>query len=227
MMDFFRQVLVVAAKDLRAELRTKEAINGSLAFSLVILLLFSFAFDPTGDTTREISGGLLWIVFAFAGTLILNRSFARELPNDCLDALIAAPISGAALFLGKAIANYVLLLAMELISLPVFGIFYNVRWALRFPELLLVLMLGTWALTVLGTMTSALTVNIRLREVMLPLLTYPVLVPALMAAMQLTMALIAGTPINSENVMWLKMLIGFDIIYTAVSLVLVETVLVG
>jgi heme exporter protein B len=226
-MEFFRQVMVIAAKDLRAELRTKEAINGSLAFSLVILLLFSFAFDPTGDTTREISGGLLWIVFAFAGTLILNRSFARELPNDCLDALIAAPISGAALFLGKAIANYCLLLAMELVSLPIFGIFYNVRWTQRFPELLLVLLLGTWALTVLGTMTSALTVNIRLREVMLPLLTYPVLVPALMGAMQLTMALIAGTPINSENVMWLKMLVGFDVIYTAVSLVLVETVLVG
>ena len=227
MMEFFRQVMVIAAKDLRAELRTKEAINGSLAFSLVILLLFSFAFDPTGDTTREISGGLLWIVFAFAGTLILNRSFARELPNDCLDALIAAPISGAALFLGKAIANYCLLLAMELVSLPIFGIFYNVRWTQHFPELLLVLLLGTWALTVLGTMTSALTVNIRLREVMLPLLTYPVLVPALMGAMQLTMALIGGTPINSENVMWLKMLVGFDVIYTAASLVLVETVLVG
>jgi heme exporter protein B len=227
MMGFLRQVAVIAAKDLRAELRTKEAINGSLAFSLVILLLFSFAFDPTGDTTREISGGLLWIVFAFAGTLILNRSFARELPNDCLDALIAAPISGAALFLGKAIANYVLLLAMELISLPVFGIFYNVRWTGQFPELMLVLLLGTWALTVLGTMTSALTVNIRLREVMLPLLTYPVLVPAMMGAMQLTMALIAGKPIDADNVMWLKMLIGFDVIYTAVSLVLVETVLVG
>ena len=222
-MDFFRQVMVIAAKDLRAELRT----NGSLAFALVILLLFAFAFDPTGDTTREISGGLLWIVFAFAGTLILNRSFARELPNDCLDALIAAPISGAALFLGKAIANYCLLLAVELVSLPVFGIFYNVRWTQRFPELMLVLLLGTWALTVLGTMTSALTVNIRLREVMLPLLTYPILVPALMGAMRLTMELIAGTPINSENVMWLKMLIGFDVIYTAVSLVLVETILVG
>ena len=226
-MDFFRQVMVIAAKDLRAELRTKEAVNGSLAFALVILLLFAFAFDPTGDTTREISGGLLWIVFAFAGTLILNRSFARELPNDCLDALIASPISGAALFLGKAFANYVLLLAVELVSLPVFGIFYNVRWTQRFPELMLVLLLGTWALTVLGTITSALTVNIRLREVMLPLLTYPVLVPALMGAMQLTMALISGTPINAENVMWLKMLVGFDVIYTAVSLVLVETILVG
>ncbi len=93
-MGFLQQAFVITVKDLRAELRTKEAINASFAFALVILLLFSFAFDPFEDTTREMSGGLLWIVFAFAGTLILNRSFARELPNDCLDALIAAPISG-------------------------------------------------------------------------------------------------------------------------------------
>src|SRR5450756_2051139 len=157
MMAFVRQVLVIMAKDLRAELRTKEAINASLSFALVVLLLFSFAFDPSEETTREISGGLLWIVFAFAGTLILNRSFARELPNDCLDALISAPVSGAALYLGKALANYALVLA-----------------------------LGSWGLTVIGTILSALTVNIRLREVMLPMLTYPILVPALMGAMHLT-----------------------------------------
>src|SRR5664280_54010 len=118
MMAFVRQVLVIMAKDLRAELRTKEAINASLSFALVVLLLFSFAFDPSEETTRQISGGLLWIVFAFAGTLLLNRSFARELENDCLDALISAPISGAALFLGKALANYVLVMAVELIALP-------------------------------------------------------------------------------------------------------------
>src|SRR3954465_10229174 len=109
MMAFIRQVLVVMAKDLRAELRTKEAVNASLSFALVILLLFSFAFDPSEETTRDISGGLLWIVFMFAGALILNRSFARELPNDCLDALIAALLPGSALFLGKALANLALL----------------------------------------------------------------------------------------------------------------------
>src|SRR5258707_10169733 len=106
MMAFIRQVLVIMAKDLRAELRTKEAINASLAFALVILLLFSFAFDPSAETTLEISGGLLWIVFAFAGTLVLNRSFAREVPNDCLDALVAAPLSAGALFMGKVLANF-------------------------------------------------------------------------------------------------------------------------
>lgn len=226
-MDFLRQVWVVTLKDLRAELRTKEAINASFAFALVILLMFSFAFDPSDETTRAISGGLLWIVFAFAGTLILNRSFARELPNDCLDALIAAPISSSALFLGKAFANFVLVLAVELVALPVFGIFYNVHWTAQLPELLMVMALGTWGLTVIGTIFSALTVNIRLREVMLPMLTYPILVPALMGAMQLTSGLVNGSPIAADNAEWLRMLVGFDVVYTAVSLILVETVLVG
>jgi heme exporter protein B len=226
-MSFFRLVAVVMLKDLRAEFRTKEAVNASLSFALVVLVLFSFAFDPDEETTRAIAGGLLWIVFAFAGTLLLNRSFARELPNDCLDALISAPIPGSALLLGKALASFVLVLAVELIALPLFGIFYNVRWTAQWPSLMLVLLLATWGMTITGTMFSALTVNIRLREVMLPILNFPILIPALLGAMQLTSALVAGQPITEANDSWLKMLIGFDIMYTAVSLVLVETVLVG
>ena len=226
-MQFLRLVFVIMAKDLRAELRTKEAINASLAFALVILIMFSFAFDPQEETTREISGGLLWIVFAFAGTLILNRSFARELPNDCLDALIAAPVSGPVLFLGKALANYVMVLAVEAVALPVFTIFYNVRIAQQLPALILVMLLATWGMTVIGTVFSALTVNIRLREVMLPMLTYPILVPVLMSAMRLSAALVMGQEIAGDNEAWFKMLIGFDVMFTAVSLVLMETVLVG
>lgn len=226
-MNFLRQAWTVAAKDLHAELRTKEALNASLSFALVILLLFSFAFDPTSDQTREMSGGLLWIVFAFAGTLILNRSFARELANDCLDALVASPLSGAALFLGKCLANVTLLLAVELVCLPVFGIFYNVGWTARFWPLMLVLLLGTWGLTVVGTMFSALTVNLRLRELMLPTLVYPLLIPALMAAIQLTTALMAGQPMAGDLLQWLRLLIGFDIIFSALALGLVDTVLVG
>jgi heme exporter protein B len=226
-MKYFRQIATVAMKDVRAELRTKEAINASLAFALMILLLFSYTFDPEQEMMRQVSGGLLWIVFAFAGTLTLNRSFARELPNDCLDALIAAPIPGSALFLGKCLASFVLVLAVELVSLPVFGIFYRVHWTLQLPALLGVLLLGTWALTVIGTIFSALTVNIKLREVMLPMLTYPILMPALMSAMRLTTSLVNGQPIPDDDMEWLKLLVGFDVIFTAVSLTLVETVLVG
>ncbi len=225
-MSFLRQTLTIATKDLRSELRTKEALNASLAFALVILLLFSFAFDPTSEQTREISGGLLWIVFAFAGALILNRSFAREIPNDCLDALVAAPLSGGALFLGKALANLALLLAVELFCLPVFGIFYNVPWTQQLWPLLLVLVLATWGLTVVGTLFSALTVNLRLRELMLPTLVYPIMIPDLIAAIQLTTPLVMGQPIAGDLMVGLRLLVAFDIIFTALALALVETVLV-
>ncbi len=223
---FFRQSYIVAIKDLRSEFRSKEAINASLSFAVVILLLFSFAFDPSSDAIREMSGGLLWIVFAFAGALILNRSFARELANDCLDALISSPVSGAALFFGKSLANLVLLVGIELVCFPVFGIFYGVEWWKQFGSLFLVVVLATWGLTVIGTMFSALTVNLRLRELMLPMLLYPMMIPALMAAMKLTTDLINGQPLEGDATTWLRLLIGFDIIFTSLSLALVETVLV-
>ena len=225
-MSFARLVLVVMAKDLRAELRTKEALNASLAFAVVILVLLSFVIE-SDDVPQKALGNLLWLVFAFAGTLVLNRSFAREVPNDCLDALVAAPISGAALFLGKALASFLLVLAMELVALPVFGIFYNVRWAQQFWPLMLVTVMGTWGVTVIGTIFSALTVNIRLREVMLPMLTYPMLLPALLGAMELTGDLVTGTPIGPDTVTWLKLLVGFDVLFTAASVTLIEFILVG
>ncbi|MDQ6705121.1 MAG: heme exporter protein CcmB, partial [Acidobacteriota bacterium] len=192
----------------------------------VMLLIFTFAVDPNAEETRAIAGGLLWIVFAFAGALILNRSFARELPNDCLDALIASPIPPSALFLGKAIANFTLLVAVDLACLPVFGIFYNVGWMKVFWPLLLVLLLGNWGMTMIGTSFSALTVNIRLRELMLPLLVYPILMPALMGAIELTNTLLGGETLGG-NLTWLKLMVGFDIIYTAISVMLIEVVLVG
>lgn len=226
-MRFLRQSLTIAGKDLRSEIRTKEALNASLAFALVILLIFSFAFDPTSDQTREISGGLLWIVFAFASALVLNRSFAREQANDCLDALVAAPIPGAALFLGKCLANFALLLAVEIVCVPVFGIFYNVPWTAQIGPLALVMVLATWGLTVIGTMFSALTVNLRLRELMLPMLVYPIMIPCLLAAIQLTTPLLAGQPLTEDLFTWLKLLVAFDVIFSALALALVETVLVG
>jgi heme exporter protein B len=226
-MGFLRQALAIAIKDLRSEIRSKESINASLSFALVILLLFSFAFDPSSDQIREISGGLLWLVFAFAGTLILNRSFARELVNDCLDALVSSPVSGAQLFLGKVLANFVILIAVECACLPVFAIFYNVHFTPALPLLFLVMLLGTWGLTVIGTLFSAMTVNLRLRELMLPTLVYPMMIPALMGAIQLSTVLIAGEPLGADNQIWFRLLVAFDVIFTLLSLALVETVLVG
>ncbi len=226
-MNFFRGAAVIAAKDLRSELRTKEALNATISFALAILLLFSFAFDPDADMVKQISGGLLWLVFAFSSALILNRSFAREVPNDCLDALISSPASGAQLFLGKAAANYALLLVVEAVALPVFGIFYDAHWTRQLGLLVLVLLLATWALTVIGTTFSALTVNLRLRELMLPALVYPALVPALMAAIQLTNVLVGSDTLDRENYIWFRLLAGFDVIFTLLGLAMAETVFVG
>jgi heme exporter protein B len=224
-MTFLRRTLAVAAKDLRSEIRSKEAVNASFSFALVILLLFSFAFDLEPEQIREIAAGLLWLVFAFAGTLILNRSFARELTNDCLDALLASPVSGAELFFGKCLANYVLIVIVECISLPVFVIFYNVRLQ-HLALLFLVMLLGTWGITVIGTLFSAMTVNLRLRELMLPTLVYPMLIPALIGAIELSRVLIVGRQL-AESLFWFRVLVGFDLIFTILSAALIEIVLVG
>ncbi len=168
---------------------------------------------------------MCWKV-AFAGALILNRSFSRELPNDCLDALIAAPLPASALLLGKVFANLTMLLAVEAVCFPIFGLFYNVRWARQFWPLVLVVVLGTWGFTVIGTMFSALTVNIGLREVMLPLLVYPIMIPCLMASMKLSNHLISGEPMDADMFIWLKYLVGFDVIFTTLAIALVDTVLV-
>jgi heme exporter protein B len=224
-MKFLRRTLAVTAKDLRSEIRSKEAVNASVSFALVMLLLFSFAFDLEPEQMRDIAGGLLWLIFAFAGTLILNRSFARELVNDCLDALLASPVSGAELFFGKCLANYVLIVIVETISLPFFAIFYDIRLP-HLGLLFVVMLLGTWGITVIGTMFSAMTVNLRLRELMLPTLVYPMLVPALIGAIELSRVLITNGRL-AENFIWFRILVAFDVVFTILALALVEIVLVG
>jgi heme exporter protein B len=226
-MRTLRHALLIARKDLAVELRTKESLNAAGAFAVVILMLFSFVFDPFSDEIHEIGGGLLWLVFAFAGSLVFNRSFARELPNDCLDALLSSPLSAASLLVGKAMANFVLLLAVEMVSLIIFGIFYGVRWTERPWELTLVFVLATWGVSILGSVFGALTVNLRLRELMLPVIIYPLLIPLLIAAIELTRVLLANQPLTPSDWLWGKILIVFDMVFTALALVLADTILVN
>jgi heme exporter protein B len=222
----FVTALAIARKDLRTELRTKESLNASASFALVILVLFSFAFDLDREELYAISGGLLWLVYSFAGAMIVNRSFARELPNDCLDVLVASPAPGWSIFLGKSLAAFALLIVVELISLPVFGLFYNIRWMGVFWPLFIIMLLATWGMTVVGTGLSALTVNVRLRELMLPALLYPLLIPVLIAAMQLTTALLSSEHVALATDSELRLLLVFDIVYTSLALYLIEFILV-
>jgi heme exporter protein B len=226
-MNVWSATVLIASKDLRMELRSKDALNAAVAFSLAMLVLFSFAFDPDSEQAREIAGGLLWLVFTFAGTLLLNRSFARELPNDCLESLLASPIPAVSLLFGKAVANWVLLLMVEFLCLPIFGIFYNIEWTRQIRMLVVVLMLASWGIAVVGTVFGALTVNLRLREVMLPVLVYPILIPSLLAAILLSAHLIGGQPMNEDLEAWLRLLVGFDIIFSLLTAAVADKVLVG
>ena len=225
-MNLFTQAFAVARKDLAIELRTKESLNAAASFAIVILVIFSFAFDAFSDEMGQFGGGLLWLVFAFAGALVFNRGFARELPNDCLDTLLASPLSGAALVIGKAFANFVMLLVVELVSLVVFGIFYNVSWLGQAGALGIVCALATWGVSILGAVFGALTVNLRLRELMLPVIIYPLMVPILIAAIELTNTVLTHRPLSDET-QWVRVLVASDIGFTALAWVLADTILVN
>ena len=225
MTDLIANAWAVAAKDLRCEFRDRHVLNAAISFALVVLLMFSFAFDPnTNIEVRSLSGGLLWVVYLFAGVLVLNRSFARETANDCLSALMAAPLSGDSLFLGKTVSSCVLILAVELISLPVFGIFYDVSWVPKAPQLLPVFVLGSWSFAAVGTTFGAVTASNRMRELMLPLLLFPVCLPALVACMSVTWGILDPTAVT-EIGPWVRLLVGFDVIFTLLGLLVMDSIL--
>lgn len=221
-----RSAWLVFLKDVRMEFRGKEALNAAVAFALVVLVLFSFAFDPSSEQLHEMTGGLLWILFAFSGVLLINRSFAREQSNDCMSILLAARVPAASLLLGKAFANTVFILLVELVCLPVFSVFYNINLFAQPGWILLVCFLGTWAIAIIGTVFAAMTVNLRLRELMLPVIVYPMIIPALAAAMQLTTVIASGKPPTGDDLLWLRVLIGFDVVFTTLALGLIDIVLV-
>ena len=222
-MSTARAAGIILAKELRAELRTRELLNTTVVFALLVVFLFSYAFEPTAAESRRIGPGLLWIAFLFAGALMLNPSFARELTNDTLSALRMAPISPFAILLGKTLSNLVFLLVAELLILPVFSVFYNVPLLPVLGWLLLILFLGTFGLVITGTVFSAVAAQARMHELLLPLLLFPVLTPVLLASTEATMKLLGDPPELSSN--GLAFLAGFDIIFLTASWLLCEHLL--
>ncbi len=218
-MNFARHVLTHLRKDLRLEWRSRDAITGMLFFSLLVVVVFSLAFDPTAAVSRQIAGGILWIVILFAATTTLNQSWNREQRNQVLDVQRMAPSSPAALFLGKALANMIFVTAVELVLAPLFTIFYNLRALGQAWLLLLVLPLGTWALVANGTFFAALGLRTRNREVMLPLVLFPISLPALLSMVQASTNILTG---EYEPAIWIKLLAGYDIVFTTACLLLFE-----
>jgi heme exporter protein B len=221
-MTFFRHTWAHLAKDLRIEWRSRDSITSMLFFSLLVVVVFSFAFEPTAAVSRQVAGGILWIVLLFASTSALNQSWTREQRNHVLDAQRMTPSAASALFLGKALGNFIFVTVVELVLAPIFTVFYNLH-ALGEPWLLLlVLPLGTWAIVSNGTFFAALGLRTRNREMMLPLVLFPISIPALLAMIQATTAILTG---EFEPGLWIKLLAGYDIIFTTVCLLLFEVVL--
>ena len=209
-------------KDLRIEWRSKEAINSMLFFSLLVVVLFSLAFDPRGSVSREIAGGVLTVALLFASVSALNQAWAREIRHQVLDAQRMAPSSGSDLLLAKIIANFLFVTVVQVVLAPVFMVMYNLRVLGNGWLLLLVLPLGTWALVANGTFFAALSIRSRNRELLLPLILFPIFMPALMGMVQATRNILTG---ESDPTLWIKLLLGYDIIFTTVSLLLFEVVL--
>jgi len=221
-MSFLRHVLVHLRKDLQLEWRSRDSITGMLFFSLLVVVVFSLAFDPTAAVSRQIAGGVIWIVLLFASVTALNQSWNREQRNQVLDAQRLAPSSAASLFLGKALANMIFVTFVELILTPLFIIFYNLHALGQGWLLLLVLPLGTWALVANGTFFAALGLRTRNRELMLPLILFPISIPALLAMIQATSNILTG---EYEPSLWIKLLVGYDIVFTTVCILLFDVIL--
>ena len=210
------------AKDLRIEWRSREAINSMLFFALLVVVLFSLAFDPRGAVSREIAGGVLCVATMFASVSALNQAWAREIRHQVLDAQRMAPTSGAQLFMAKVLANFLFVSIVQLVLAPVFLVFYNLHILGQAWQLALVLPLGTWALVANGTFFAALSIRSRNRELLLPLILFPIFMPALLAMVLATGSILTG---DSDPTLWIKLLAGYDIIFTTVSLLLFEVVL--
>lgn len=209
-------------KDLRLEWRSKDAANSMLFFALLVVVVFAFAFDPLEEESRLIAGGIGWVALLFSTIVALNQSWARELRNGVLDALRLAPAAPNALFLGKVIANFIFVAAIEVLITPVFVVFYNLRIEGSGWQLALVAALGTWALVVNGTFFAALSIRTRNRELMLPLILFPISLPALLAMVMATTNILTGERVPTD---WMKLLAVYDIVFTVVSLLLFESIL--
>ncbi|HWR34523.1 MAG TPA: heme exporter protein CcmB [Clostridia bacterium] len=218
----FRVLRNSLVKDLRLEWRSKDAINSMLFFALLVVVIFSFAFEPTAEESRRVAGGLIWVSFLFAAVVALNQTWARELRNQVLDAYRVSPAPPVSLFLSKAIANFIFVCVLEAVMTPLFVVFYDLRAIGPIYQLAVIGLLGTWALVVNGTFFAAISIRTRSREIMLPLILFPVSIPALIAMVDGTRMILTG---EASPQFWIQLLAVYDVVFTTVCIFLFETVL--
>ena len=213
-MRFLRKVLAIVQKDVAVELRTKEMLSSMFVFSLLVIVIFSFAFELRVEDVRKVAPGVLWVTFVFAGMLGLSRSFVLEKDRGCLEGLLLCPVDRSAIYFGKMLGNVIFMTIVEAMILPIFAILFNI--SLFQPVLLLIVVLGTLGFAGVGTLFSAMAVHTRSREVMLPVLLFPIVAPAMIAAVKATGGILDGL-LFSEIAHWLRLLVVFDVVFLAIS----------
>ncbi len=209
-------LLALIAKDLRIELRTKETLASLLLLGILTLLVLSFAFEPGTEARNDAAPGALWVAVTFAAVLGLNRSFAAERENDCLQGLLLCPVDRSTIYLAKTVANFVFMTTAQVVIVPVFIFFFNQELGVGWLTVLLSLALGIFGLSAVGTLFAAIAVRTRAREVMLPLLMLPLVVPLFIAGVRATTRGLAGEPI-AEVAQWLNLMVGFDLVFLIVA----------
>jgi heme exporter protein B len=212
--SYFRALGAVIWKDLAAELRSRELLSAMLVFALLVILIFNFALELDAQARSTVTSGVLWVTFSFAGTLGLNRSMATEKDRGCLDGLLLAPVDRTAIYFGKAIGNLVFMLIVEIIVLPVYSILYNTN--LFNPGLVLVILLGSIGYVAVGTLLSSMAVQTRTRDILLPILLFPIVIPVLIAAVKASSGFLQALQL-SEITPYLNFLVVYDVIFVAIA----------
>lgn len=212
-MGFWHKVLAITWKDVLSEFRTREIVFSVLVFTLLVIVIFNFAFGASQDTIHLVAPGMLWVTFTFAGVLSLNRSFIIEKEEGCLEGLMVCPVSREAIYVGKMLASLLFMLSVEVVALPIFAILFNLDISF---QLIVITLFTTVGFVVVGVLFSALAINTKAREMVLPLLFLPIVVPLIIAAVEGSGLALAGESWG-EIALWLQIIGAFDVIFLVVS----------
>jgi heme exporter protein B len=224
MRRYIDHILAIVWKDLIIEMKTRELFSSMFIFAVLVILVFIFSINLSIVKATEVGPGILWVAFIFAGTIGLNRSFMLEKEHGCLYGLMLTPADRTAIYFGKLLSNMAFLLVMEAFLLPLFMVFFNIDLSARLAPLLFVIFLGTLGFSALGTLLSSLAANLKSREIMLPILLYPLLVPVVIGCVRMTGEVLAGNPLWDSS-HWIGLILCFDIIFIGVSIMTIDHIL--
>jgi heme exporter protein B len=224
-MNLFRTALLLAKKDLYSELKTKQIMVTQIIFAGLVIVVFSFAFDPANNTTKAVIPGVIWVIIVFAGILGLNRSFISEQRNDTMQGLLVAPMEAASIYLGKFLANFAMMLIVELVSIPFLFLLFDFKFHGSLPYFILVVFLGSFGFIAIGTFLAALAANSKSSEMLLPLLLFPITTPILIGVVQATRIILTNMEKFSSALAWIQLVTAYDVIFFVVCFLLIDYVL--